>query len=315
MEITVVGAGVIGLTSAIGLRRAGFDANIVAALPASETVASSVAGAIWYPYGGSADAPAAAWGRHSLEVFTQSADLPGIRLLDMLVLTVDHGPDPWWADPARGFRRCPKSELPPGYLDGYIQQTAVIDVVPHLQHLETTLQDLGGGVELRSVASLAELTGPDRLVVNCAGVGAGELAGDEGVYPIRGQVVRVRGEPIPRVTMVEEGPLGYGYVMPHGDESVLGGTRRPGVWDRTVSEEVTADILARTSRLEPALTAAEVVGVKVGLRPGRGTVRLAHEQVADTPGIIHNYGHAGNGWSLSWGCAAEVARLATIVSG
>jgi D-amino-acid oxidase len=317
MEITVVGAGVIGLTTAISLRRAGFEANIVAALPPPVTVASSVAGAIWYPYGDSADSAAAGWGRHSLEVFTAAAreGAAGVRLLDMRVLTVDHEPDPWWADTGRGFRRCTPSDLIPGYGDGYLQQTAVIDVVPHLQFLQGTLEALGGRLDLREVASLAAEGGPDHLVVNCGGVRAGELAGDERVYPIRGQVVRVRGEAIGRVTMVEDGPLGYCYVMPHGEEAVLGGTRRPGVWDRTVREEVTADILARTSHLEPALASAEVVGVKVGLRPGREVVRLEHESLEGTPGIIHNYGHGGNGWSLSWGCAAEVVALASELAG
>ncbi|MGI9647571.1 MAG: FAD-dependent oxidoreductase [Acidimicrobiia bacterium] len=312
MEITVVGAGVIGLTSAISLRRAGFEANIVAALPASETVASSVAGAIWYPYRGPADSPAAGWGRHSLEIFTAGVreGVVGLRLLDMRVLTVDHEPDPWWADEDRGFRRCGPADLVPGYSDGYLQQTVVIDVIPHLRFLQSSFEELGGKVDKREIDTLDALAGPGHLVINCAGVRAGELAGDEEVHPIRGQVVRVRGEAISRVTILDGGPLGYCYVMPHGEEAVLGGTRRPGVWDRSVSDEVTADILARTARLEPTLTSAEVVDVKVGLRPGRETVRLEHEARDGTPGIIHNYGHGGNGWSLSWGSAAEVVGLA-----
>jgi D-amino-acid oxidase len=98
--------------------------------------------------------------------------------------------------------------------------------------------------------------------------------------------------------------------MPHGSECVLGGTRRPGEWERTPDDAVTEQILEKAVMLEPSLAGAEVIGVKVGLRPGRPTVRLEHEAVPGTPGVIHNYGHAGNGWSLSWGCAEEVVEVA-----
>jgi D-amino-acid oxidase len=313
MNITVVGAGVIGLTSAIRLREAGFDANIVAADLPVDTVASSIAGAIWYPYGSAPDTPEAGWGRRSLEVFMEAAEagLPGVVLMDMVDLLVEPGPDPWWADPARGFRRCEPSDLRAGYVDGYVQETAIIDVVPHLWYLAERFVELGGRITRRRVDALGDVVGTDHLVVNCSGVGAGVLAADEGVAPIRGQVVRVKGARIDRVTMIHQGPLAYAYVMPHGDEAVLGGTRESGEWDRTPDDAVTEHLVEKAVLLEPSLADAEVIAVKVGLRPGRHRVRLEHEPVAGTPGIVHNYGHDGNGWSLSWGCADQVVRLAT----
>jgi D-amino-acid oxidase len=41
-----------------------------------------------------------------------------------------------------------------------------------------------------------------------------------------------------------------------------------------------------------------------GIRPLRATVRLEREGK-----VIHNYGHGGAGFTLSWGCATEVRRL------
>ena len=313
MNVTVVGAGVVGLTSAIRLREAGFDATIVAADLPTHTAASSVAGAIWYPYGSSAESREAAWGRRSLEVFTDAAEagLPGVVLMDMVDLLAEPGPDPWWADPDRGFRRCVPSDLRAGYVDGYVQETAVIDVVPHLWYLAERFAELGGSVVHESVESLRDLIDQDRLVVNCSGVGAGVLADDGSVEPVQGQVVRVAGVRLDRVTMIHEGPLAYAYVMPHGDQAVLGGTRRHGEWDRTPDDAVTERLLEKAVLLEPSLVDAEVIGVKVGLRPGRDRVRLEHEPVTGTPGIVHNYGHNGNGWSLSWGCAETVVGLVT----
>lgn len=313
MRATVVGAGVIGLTSAIRLREAGIDAHVVAAERPADTVASAVAGAIWYPYGSSPLAPEAGWGRRSYEVFAQAAaeGAPGLGVRDMVDLRLAPGVDPWWADPDRGYRRAGADEVPAGYSGGYVQQTIVIDVIPHLVHLTGRLTQLGGTLTVERVSDLTNLLEPDCLVVNCSGVGARALAGDPEVVPVRGQVVRLGGVEIPQVTIVDEGPLAYGYVMPHGTECVVGGTRNPGQWDRAPDEAVTEQLIAKAVRMEPALEAAEVVEVKVGLRPGRPAVRVEHEAVAGTPGIIHNYGHGGNGWSLSWGCADHVVGLAT----
>jgi len=50
--------------------------------------------------------------------------------------------------------------------------------------------------------------------------------------------------------------------------------------------------------------------VTVCLRPFRPAgPRLEVERLGEQR-IVHNYGHGGSGWSLSWGCAAEAAGLA-----
>ncbi|MGB0930912.1 MAG: FAD-dependent oxidoreductase [Chitinophagales bacterium] len=52
----------------------------------------------------------------------------------------------------------------------------------------------------------------------------------------------------------------------------------------------------------------------VGLRPYRSTIRLEREE--NQP-IVHNYGHGGAGFTVSWGCANEVLQLVsgTILNG
>lgn len=49
MSVTVVGAGIIGLTAAWRLAEAGHGVRVLAAAPPAETT-SVVAAAIWYPY-------------------------------------------------------------------------------------------------------------------------------------------------------------------------------------------------------------------------------------------------------------------------
>jgi D-amino-acid oxidase len=49
--------------------------------------------------------------------------------------------------------------------------------------------------------------------------------------------------------------------------------------------------------------------VKRGIRPVRRSVRLELATVAGRT-IVHNYGHGGAGFTVSWGCAGEVGRMA-----
>jgi D-amino-acid oxidase len=53
-----------------------------------------------------------------------------------------------------------------------------------------------------------------------------------------------------------------------------------------------------------------VLEQRVGLRPGRPEVRLDVEHPVPGCTVIHNYGHGGSGFTLAWGCAEEVLRLA-----
>ena len=56
--------------------------------------------------------------------------------------------------------------------------------------------------------------------------------------------------------------------------------------------------------------AARILRERVGLRPFRKTgVRLEREKLSDRRTVIHNYGHGGSGFTLSWGCAENVFRL------
>ncbi len=56
-----------------------------------------------------------------------------------------------------------------------------------------------------------------------------------------------------------------------------------------------------------------VLAERVGLRPFRKLgVRLEREQLHDGRIVIHNYGHGGAGFTLSWGCAREVLDTATL---
>ena len=63
-EVTVVGAGVVGLTCAVALREAGFDVEVVAR---DEPTVSEVAGGLWFPYSTGEDERTLRWARETYE--------------------------------------------------------------------------------------------------------------------------------------------------------------------------------------------------------------------------------------------------------
>jgi glycine/D-amino acid oxidase-like deaminating enzyme len=66
-----------------------------------------------------------------------------------------------------------------------------------------------------------------------------------------------------------------------------------------------APIRARTDR---------IIDIAVCLRPFRPAgPRVDAERLGDTL-VVHNYGHGGSGWSLSWGSSAKAVRLAMAAS-
>ena len=53
-----------------------------------------------------------------------------------------------------------------------------------------------------------------------------------------------------------------------------------------------------------------IIRTTVGLRPHRDAGFVLKTDKLDDKLLIHNYGHGGAGVTLSWGCAAEVVRMA-----
>jgi D-amino-acid oxidase len=305
----VVGCGVIGLTAALSLREAGLDARIVtAALPAETT--SSVAAALWYPYKAYPEDLVLLWGKRTFEVFEDLARIPdsGVYMRYGVELLHERVPDPWWVEAVPQVRRCAEDELPPGYRDGHAFVAPVVEMPVYLGYLLNRFARAGGRIEQRAIHSL-ENVGEARVVVNCAGLGARELAGDLSMEPIRGQIVRVRNPGLERFMLDEENPEGVTYIVPRSDDCILGGTAEEGAWDTEPDPETAAGILRRCAALEPSLAGIEVLGHKVGLRPGRPEIRLEREDAARGQPLVHNYGHGGSGVTLSWGCAEETLRL------
>ena len=300
----MIGAGVIGLTTAIRLAEAGRSVRVMAKdLPAATT--SAVAAAIWYPYLVQPIDRVVGWSGRSLEVFRGLAGDPssGVMLRDGVELFRATAPEPWWASMFPDLRH--RSALPTGYVDGLAFRTPVIEMPVYLDWLTARAAELGVSIEL--TPELSRLPSDSGLVVNCTGLGAGRLVGDCAVRPVRGQVVLVRQVGIEEWLLDESSMT---YVVPRSHDVVVGGTEQAGEWGLVPDTSAATAILERAAALVPELALAEVVGHRVGLRPARPEVRLEAERLPNGAPVVHCYGHGGAGVTVSWGCAEEVVSLA-----
>ncbi|MFL6140485.1 MAG: FAD-dependent oxidoreductase [Labedaea sp.] len=314
--VVVVGAGVSGLTTAVCLAEAGRTVLVLAAEPPARTT-SMVAGALWGPSFLQPLAKTLEWTERSLREFTGLAADPrtGVRLAPAVTVGALPAGDqvPPQARIIPELRACTQDELPIGFTEGTWARMPLIDMRRYLEYLSHRLTEAGGSLEIRRLASLAEALTEAPVVVNCAGLGARELAGDPDVRPVFGQHVLLTNPGLDQLVVeltLEPEWVSY---FPHRDRVVCGGIRVPDRWDLTPDPELTERIVARCRRAEPRLHDAEVIETVTGLRPERLVVRVEAEQLG-TGLCVHNYGHGGGGVSLSWGCAREAAQLAGVTA-
>lgn len=311
--ILVIGAGVSGLATALRLAEAGYPVRVLAAEGSPHTT-SDIAAAIWYPFRSEDSDRARVWAVETLrwlEDLAAVAPEAGVTLVEGVALHEAPGAPPEWRADVAGFRAAVAGELAAGMAGGWVFRVPVVRMSVHLAWLAARLAERGVPIVLGRQLDpddLAAALSEHRAVVNCSGLGARELVADDSLRPIRGQIVRVSPGHAPRFVQAADDPRAVTYIIPRPDCTVLGGTTEPGEWSLEPDPDVTEAILARCRALVPALAAAQVLSVAVGLRPGRPTVRLEAER-RDGGLLVHNYGHGGAGLTLSRGCASAVLAL------
>ncbi len=314
MRVRVVGAGVVGLTSALCLAQAGHQVEVVAATTGNGTT-SSVAAALWYPYRAYPRAEVTRWSATTYQVLRGLTADPssGVRMRSGRELFRQRTSDPWWRDAVPELGRVAVERLPPGYVDGYELRVPVVDMAVHLPWLLGKLAAVGVVLRVGQVDDLAAAFEGVDAVVNCTGLASRRLLHDETLTPVRGQVVVVAQFGLSEWFLDQNDPRQLVYVVPRNDTVLLGGTAEEGDEGLDVQPATSAAILERCTELVPALGQARILSHRVGLRPGRPSVRLETE-VTDHGPVVHCYGHGGAGVTLSYGCAEDVAALVSGLS-
>lgn len=322
-DILVLGAGVVGLTSAIRLREAGHSVRVLAAARTPNTT-SDRAGACFTPFRDDADPRPLEWSREGYRVLCHLArEHPesGVRLAPLREFMYSpHAPEPWWGEIVGGCRALP---APAPFTVTYEAILPHIDMTRYVAWLERSATSLGIPIEIRCVEAWDEAFACGAsTIINCTGLGARDLARDAAMTPMRGQIIHVRNSLGIDFSLHDE-PRGdvVTYVFAFPRHLVLGGTYEPGISVDATEPDAIDAILERCRNLLRAdghprwneLGRDEIRRV-AGLRPARvvgnnsEAIRLELERLGDGNAIVHNYGHGRSGVTLSWGCAADVVR-------
>lgn len=148
----MVGAGVIGLSTAVCLAERGVRVEVRTELEPAQTT-SAVASAMIGPAIAPPDSRTGRWERASVAYFRGLATDEGSGVMMRRGRLTARQAVP---APPGDIETCGADELPPGFTVGYWATLPLVDMVPYLDHLAGRLTAGGGRIELRRVASLPE---------------------------------------------------------------------------------------------------------------------------------------------------------------
>ncbi|CAL1527638.1 unnamed protein product [Lymnaea stagnalis] len=323
-KVGVVGAGVLGLSSALNIQKMIPNAKItIVADKFDKDTTSHGAGGYFRPYMNDYveedKRMVEQWCRDSWEYYSSLAHSSdayesGQRMVSGTVVynTPQDQPYSLLASLSSDFHQVNNDYLKRmnlNYKYGYNFTTVVTQPPKFLTWIMSQFKENGGSVEKRTVQKLTELIGEFDVVINCCGLGARELVNDNDIVPVRGQLVMVHAPWIRHFFLSEDDV----YFIPHDDKLIIGGTRERGNHSLTPDPAIRDKILSRALGLFPQLKGAKVVEEWVGLRPSRKKIRFEQEILQDIQGrklpVLHNYGHGGHGISLGWGSGLHAAKI------
>ena len=134
MDAIVVGAGVVGLTTAISLAEAGLATRIVTEAPSAATT-SAAAGAIWGPVRCGPPERCHEWARTGLKVLSALAGEPssGVRQLPGREVSSSPASPPAWASLLGDLRVLGPHDLPDGFASGWTYTAPAANMPVYLE--------------------------------------------------------------------------------------------------------------------------------------------------------------------------------------
>ena len=295
----VIGCGVVGLTSARQLQRRGFDVTIYAmAVPPNTTSNMSLAG--FTPTSGLVERRTPEWDAQ----FRRAAEIAYTQL--QLLARPEYGIS-WIYSYSPSFNennnapqgpnpllpsqlRTGQVVLQPGehpFPTKYATERVTMRIEPSI-YLDALVRDFllwGGHIKIRKFDTPRDLaTLSEQIIVNCTGLGAQAIFGDQDLVPLKGQLTHFVPQPEVNYQTLggvrPEGSNDFGiHMMPRQDGIALGGTSERGVWSLEPNEEARKRIVDAHIALFTAMKPPN----------GKPAVATASTQVPSSPPPLESF--------------------------
>lgn len=339
MSITVIGAGIQGISTAIALESAGYDTEIVSEKFSyldgedQKSVTTNYAAASVFPvkveHSDLTQNELISKGESTYEPFYDQRNIPVRKQDHYKVYEEDLNFEMPNRMNIKSIKELNQHKIPKRrgeeIKSGYKCEEYFVEMPEYIPLLFDYYKYIGGSLKKKKVTR-NEIIDINTTVINCSGNGSGELFSDDSLVPVRGHLLRLpyKGSSPLRFayTYTPSEYNSYTYMYPRKDEILFGGTylegefKEEGSWigDKMDQPTVTIDGLEIPERLykvnmniidQYVNIHNKDLGVKYGYRPYRKEgIRIEKEN-----NVIHNYGHGGAGVTLSWWSAQRVTEI------
>ncbi|RCK60582.1 D-amino-acid oxidase [Candida viswanathii] len=346
--VVVLGAGVIGLTTALELKRWNPKLDITIAAhhwpgDMDPSYTSPYAGANWQSFATPEDKNLQDIDKPGYKKFLQLADgdpRAGVWTTENLSYFTDYEVSsqkgnfkemiPWYRDFVDDFKIIDSLKLPPGIGFAHSFKGVVISVPTYLKYLVQQNKEIGNKLKkipiIYNIEKARDYHSSGKkadYVVNATGLSATSIKGVEDnklTFPVRGQVLLVKNNA--RIQYHVHGFPGFPnellYIMPRKEGgTIIGGCFLPGETNKTEDKDMTERIIRRALKYAPELIdpsfkknplKIEIAQVNVGFRPFREDGARV-ELDKSKKWLIHNYGAGGGGYQGSYGLAKKVVDI------
>ena len=318
-EVIVVGAGLIGLTTAVALAERGVSVTLIGqhrSGEASRVAAGMLAPSVERAAGHAHDFGIAARDRYPsyvefladrtgtrvplnrLGILQVALSVKGIKGLKKSALATSR-----WLDAKELAELEPALSHGLGAVlnpyDGAVDNIVLFDTLQRLASTSdriTSVQEsvtaIDAGDDSATVKTSSARYAAGRVVV-AAGAWAGQISGAgfaRAVTPARGQLVSYSSTPLRHVAY---GPRGY--VVPRRDHTIGGSTMENVGFDATTTTDGIRKVRAAAEEICPSLRLAEKTNAMAGLRPVTPDMLPLIGPDRERPALIYACGHSRNG--------------------